>query len=64
MSRFTKKILVPITQEMYSELLARSKANGTSINAEVRMAVSKTTAPKPLNADSDIDSLFPDSEEE
>lgn len=63
MSRFTKKILVPLTPEMYSELLARSAANGTSINAEVRMAVSKTMAPKPLDADSDIDSLFPDDED-
>ena len=39
MSRFTKKVLLPITQEMHSELLYRSRANGTSINAEIRIAI-------------------------
>lgn len=39
MSRFTKKILLPVTQEMYNELLYRSRANGTSVNAEIRIAI-------------------------
>ena len=42
MSRFTKKVLLPITEEMYSELLARSLRNGTSVNAEIRTAVGST----------------------
>jgi hypothetical protein len=43
MTRFPKKILLPLSGGMYSELLDRSKANGTSINAEIRLAIAAST---------------------
>jgi hypothetical protein len=50
MSRFTKKILLPVTPQMYSELLYRSKANGSSVNAEIRLAVAKMVPPQSPDA--------------
>jgi hypothetical protein len=65
MSRFPKKILLPISEKTYIEVLSRSKLHGTSVNAELRMAISlglqtnstSISKPEPTLEDLGIDDL-------
>lgn len=65
MSKFTKKVLLAITPQMYSEVISLSKKHGQTASSMMRLAliaglqaytgsVSKPTTPQPSANDVDL----------